>query len=523
MYRLCKNILTDSIISGKSLLNNSYSLCYWRRINHNSSIIYGTSRRFSSGLNENNNHESSKKQDSLLDLLVELNYSGKKKYSPSYKLRLLYNIINNDKNYEVTYSSHVSNIILDLWKSRGMLNNSELPLFDKICYELSEKIWNVMPNRTNTLPDRLYYSQFKYDLRKLNDEILNPTVEQYQKKQNLIDHLKPIFQSTIDGKLYTFGSCDNGLWSRGSDIDLCLVVPNCDSKRYMLSKLNLIKSCLSTSDIISKISIISARVPIVKLYDMDNNNLCDISINNTVALLNSEYVKTMCNIDSRVITMGRFIKYWATCRKINNRAEGTMSSYTLILQLFYYLQNRNPPIIPTLKEIELDQRNGDDIESNDSEQNHHSEDVQPSYDNVNHIISQEYNYLTDPTEIRSKCDYLNKNEEDVIDLLFGYFEFYSQPMFAGGMTCSTIDMYNNEVTENENGSLIVKCPLSKKNVNPFTIRMWQSIYSEFKRANDLIKLKQPISTICQEMHLSPLELQMQQHQINQQKLLRLFK
>uniref|UniRef100_A0A3B0NE19 Nucleotidyltransferase domain containing protein, putative n=1 Tax=Theileria annulata TaxID=5874 RepID=A0A3B0NE19_THEAN len=441
-------------------------------------------------------------KNKIIDLLIELNYSKNNKVSLSNKLRLLYTVLHNCQYTGLINTSHIISLILDLWNSRGLMNKSELSLFDKLCHDHSLHVWNHDTNHSNPLSNDLYMSEWRWDWKLLDNEVLCPTAEQFEKKRSLMDHLKPLIESSINGTLHTFGSCDNGLWTRGSDIDMCLVIPNCDSKRYMLSKLNLvslstnkllvqIKSCLSNSDIISKISIISARVPIVKLFDMEENSICDISINNTIALSNSEYVKTMCKLDERVVLLGRFIKYWATSRKINNRAQGTMSSYTLILQLFYFLQNTTPPIIPPFKDIEIN----DEIE---------------------------YHFLTDPSDIKLKCDYIGKNEDDVVELLFGFFEFYAQERFNGGKKCSTIDLYTNEVTENVNGSLIVKCPLSKKNVNPFTIKMWQSIYTEFKRANDLIKLKQPLKTVCLENSQSPLEFQSQHFQLNLQKLIQLL-
>ncbi|EAN30940.1 Nucleotidyltransferase domain protein [Theileria parva strain Muguga] len=430
-------------------------------------------------------------KNKIIDLLIELNYSKNTKVSLNNKLRLLYTVLNNCQYKGLINTSHFISLILDLWNSRGLMNKSELSLYDKLCHDYSLNIWNLDTNRSNPLSNTLYMSEWKWDWKVLDSEVLCPTAEQFEKKRSLMDYLKPLIESSINGTLHTFGSCDNGLWTRGSDIDLCLVIPNCDSKRYMLSKLNLIKSCLSNSSIISKISIISARVPIVKLFDKEENSICDISINNTIALANSEYVKAMSRLDERVVLLGRFIKYWATSRKINNRAQGTMSSYTLILQLFYFLQNTTPPIIPPFKDIEI------------------SDEA-------------EYNFLTDPSDIKMKCDYIGKNEEDVVDLLFGFFEFYAQDRFNGGKKCSTIDIYSNEITENVNGSLIVKCPLSKKNVNPFKIKMWQSIYTEFKRANDLIKLKQPLKTVCLENSQSPLEFQSQHFQLNLNKLINIL-
>eukprot|EP00371_Babesia_bovis_P001980 XP_001610627.1 hypothetical protein [Babesia bovis T2Bo] len=183
----------------------------------------------------------------------------------------------------------------------------------------------------------------------------------------------------------------------------------------------------------------------------------------------------MTALDERVVKLARFIKYWATRRCINNRAQGTLSSYTLILQVFYFLQNRTVPILPKFMEIELD--------SNDDRRL----------------------FITDSNDIYKKCGYLGQNNETITQLVFDFFRFYSDKQFQGGRKGATVDLYTNTVVDNTLGVLVMKCPITGKNVNPFTIRMWQSIYREFRRVNEYISQERPVSQICQKADLPPLE------------------
>ena len=45
----------------------------------------------------------------------------------------------------------------------------------------------------------------------------------------------------------------------------------------------------------------------------------------------------------------RIIKFWAKTRKINSRMEGTLSTYTLVMQAFYVLHMKH--VLPRLHEV----------------------------------------------------------------------------------------------------------------------------------------------------------------------------
>ncbi|KAK1441880.1 poly A polymerase CID/PAP-related protein [Babesia gibsoni] len=438
-------------------------------------VLHHCPRQHYTVASPNSETDAPERTKELCDILLELHSIFGQEFSAADKLELLSMCHNNGRHRHPEFSV----LMLELWQNTGRLKQHEISVYHKICKEISSDNWLAVTQRPTCEPFKLYERQFLYDLNRLNNLILTPTLEQYRKKRDLINSLKPTLEKATQGILHTFGSCENGLWVRGSDVDMCLEITNCNSKRNWLSKLHLIRSALSSNEMISNITIISAKVPIAKLYNKDNHNFCDISINNTVALDNTSFVKAMVKIDFRVVKLARFIKYWATHRCINNRAQGTLSSYALILQLFHFLQNRSPPILPLYKDIEREACDGNKGQSS--------------------------RFITDTNEILERCEYLGKNKESLTQLLFDFFNFYSDKRFQGGRCGATIDIYTNEVSENNLGVLVMKCPITGKNVNPFTITMWQSIYREFKRVDTYIKEQRPIPQICMRVSVPPLE------------------
>ena len=50
-------------------------------------------------------------------------------------------------------------------------------------------------------------------------------------------------------RLNCFGSCENGFWMRGSDVDSCLVAAACSTKEAQLSKLKLVQALLHRAQV----------------------------------------------------------------------------------------------------------------------------------------------------------------------------------------------------------------------------------------------------------------------------------
>ncbi|KAF4748690.1 hypothetical protein FOZ62_010967, partial [Perkinsus olseni] len=63
------------------------------------------------------------------------------------------------------------------------------------------------------------------------DNSLMPPVEQYMHKKRLMGAVRPLLEARLGGSLVTFGSCENGFWVNGSDIDACMVLKNARTKQ----------------------------------------------------------------------------------------------------------------------------------------------------------------------------------------------------------------------------------------------------------------------------------------------------
>lgn len=94
-----------------------------------------------------------------------------------------------------------------------------------------------------------------------------------------------------------------------------------------------------------------ARIPIVKFTDPTSRINCDICVNNTLALSNTRLISDYARIDSRFRLLGYTVKYWAKRRAINEPYSGTLSSYTYLLMVIFYLQRRQPPVLPCLQAL----------------------------------------------------------------------------------------------------------------------------------------------------------------------------
>jgi terminal uridylyltransferase len=79
------------------------------------------------------------------------------------------------------------------------------------------------------------------------------------------------------------------------------------------------------------LEITSAKVPIVKVRHKKSSIEGDISLYNTLALQNTELLKSYAQIDERVKILGLVVKYFAKTCQIGDASCGSLSSYAYII------------------------------------------------------------------------------------------------------------------------------------------------------------------------------------------------
>jgi DNA polymerase sigma len=194
------------------------------------------------------------------------------------------------------------------------------------------------------------------------------------------------------------GSALNGFSSRESDLDLCVMLNEraacehigddrvCEiclstmsalQKRHAagvaISVLESLTNALSnTSDNITDVRLIRARVPILRFFmnaDLVTPPLqVDINVNNVVTIYNTHllWYYSMCKCcewcarimiicmhadDPRVRPFVQCVKSWARAHGVADSLHARLSSYSLVLMCINYLQVQCPPVLPSLQAL----------------------------------------------------------------------------------------------------------------------------------------------------------------------------
>ncbi|XP_055950440.1 speckle targeted PIP5K1A-regulated poly(A) polymerase-like isoform X2 [Argiope bruennichi] len=113
-------------------------------------------------------------------------------------------------------------------------------------------------------------------------------------------------------------------------------------------KLCHLKTLLTDAGFDKQSKVIPGVCPI--LYFTHRNLACDLSIENKSALYSTNLM-LFCNmLEKRVAPLYRFLIYWFKYHKLCGGIS-KFKSYAVFLLVIYFLQTRNPPILPTVEDM----------------------------------------------------------------------------------------------------------------------------------------------------------------------------
>ena len=176
---------------------------------------------------------------------------------------------------------------------------------------------------------------------------VTPSDVEQKQRRGIVNHLTRTLERHVRGsKLYPFGSAETGLVLRRGDVDLCLVVKDLRKPKGVLRHL---ANVLESEDYRDIQTIGRAKVPIVKFTDASTGIPIDLSLNNALALRNTELIAAYVDVDPRVKTVALAVKHWALQRGLANAFQGTLSSYAWTVLVLRHLQSVDAPIVPNLQ------------------------------------------------------------------------------------------------------------------------------------------------------------------------------
>ncbi|XP_022519969.2 terminal uridylyltransferase 4 isoform X2 [Astyanax mexicanus] len=246
------------------------------------------------------------------------------------------------------------------------------------------------------------------NLCKLCYHELSPTLGEQQKREQILCSLERFIRKEYNDKaqLCLFGSSKNGFGFRDSDLDICMTLEGHDTAE----KLNCKEIIEGLAKILKKhtglrniLPITTAKVPIVKFEHKQSGLEGDISLYNTLAQHNTRMLATYAALDPRVQLLGYTMKVFAKRCDIGDASRGSLSSYAYILMVLYFLQQRQPPVIPVLQEI----YDGNTM-------------PQRMVDGWNAF------FFDDLEELRLRLSEFQKNRETVGELWLGLLRFYTE-------------------------------------------------------------------------------------------------
>ncbi|CAG8955778.1 hypothetical protein HYFRA_00011647 [Hymenoscyphus fraxineus] len=300
------------------------------------------------------------------------------------------------------------------------------------------------------------------DMRELYDRLL-PTPASEARRKMLIEKLEKLFNEEWPGhdiKVHVFGSSGNLLCTDESDVDICITT---DAKE--MEGVCLIADLLAKNGMERVICVSTAKVPIVKIWDPELRLACDMNVNNTLALENTRMIKTYVLIDDRVRPLAMIIKHWTKRRIVNDAAfGGTLSSYTWICMIIYFLQTRNPSVLPALHQrphLKL-----------------------PSKDGLESAFADDLDALK---------GHGAKNKETLGELLFAFFRFYGyefdyEKQVVSVRNGKSITKIEKKWHQANNNALCVEEPFNVgRNLgNTADDTSFRGLHLEIRRAFDLV-------------------------------------
>ncbi|KAI8059527.1 hypothetical protein BC940DRAFT_313500 [Gongronella butleri] len=242
--------------------------------------------------------------------------------------------------YLVVVDQHPSNIVVPV---NGIYKWAQP--FKAQCIADANKVNVVHPGQPLYINDKRPLSIEMMQLYKS----LQPSLTTLASHDSIISTLNKMLNKAWPGKRFMaekFGSSLSGLLLEGSDLDLCIVLPN--DQENMTRYQEMTNSSETVFDVaylarllraagMDQVEPIHAIVPICKFVDPHTKLHCDLSIHNTLAIANSHLIKAYTALDDRVRPILFMVKHFVKRRHINDAADGTLSSYTYSILCLQYL------------------------------------------------------------------------------------------------------------------------------------------------------------------------------------------
>lgn len=201
-----------------------------------------------------------------------------------------------------------------------------------------------------------------------------PTEEDYAARAAAVKNMQTFLQGVWSVRRYgdmkldcvPFGSYESGLYDRHGDVDLLLkgIVTEKKGEKDTFRVMDLEDG---KADVVWGLAyrmksarqprfrdiapVAHARIPLIKCKDIDSGVEMDLVINGPDGVYKSRFIGVISCIDWRMSALFRLVKLFLRLYGLNDAANGSFNSHTIVLLVIFHLQTRTDPIVPSIKSL----------------------------------------------------------------------------------------------------------------------------------------------------------------------------
>eukprot|EP01080_Neovahlkampfia_damariscottae_P000452 gene452-6863_t len=320
---------------------------------------------------------------------------------------------------------------------------------------------------------------------------LQSSEEVLKKKEALRKEIETILCKVTNQKCdaHIYGSSESTFGLKGSDLDLCVRVEGHNLNNDVKAQtqlLQLLHEAIEDGKLSKNLQkdssqlIKSSRVPVVKVHDQKRNLECDVCIDNYLAVLNTRMLRTYSLIDPRLRELVLCVKLWAKKRLIADPPNGSLSSYSYAILSIFYLQQVEPPILPSLQELATIPNLDKSLIS------------EPQFWNA-----YDCSYFSNLEKL-SQYWKPKKNNMSIGELLNGFFDFYVNKFEFKNQLCS---IREGKILSKKPGmsAIAIEDPFERRDLGKVLLDdVAEIIIEEFNRAHTKLSDGAKFEEICEE-------------------------
>ncbi|XP_045147908.1 terminal uridylyltransferase 4 isoform X3 [Echinops telfairi] len=166
-------------------------------------------------------------------------------------------------------------------------------------------------------------------------------------RQEIVEEMSKVITTCLpECSLRLYGSSLTKFALKSSDVNIDIKFPpKMNHPDLLIQVLGILKKSVLYVDVESDFH---AKVPVVVCKDRKSGLLCRVSAGNEMACLTTDLLAALGKREPAFTPLVLAFRYWAKLCHIDSQTDGGIPSYCFALMAMFFLQQRKPPLLPSL-------------------------------------------------------------------------------------------------------------------------------------------------------------------------------